>query len=233
MTLEAQFSIDLVGDLHLTKNDSFDLTGLQTSLYCAVTGNISTDLSVVERTLQHLGGIYRGVFYIDGGLEHANISGSFSRVEEITRICKGLANVIYLYNHVVIMNGLGFMAVNGWYNNNPHLRSLRDIIDADSLRDDEIAYLAKTVKSLQHKEEVKQIVMISASVPSDTLLYHTEQIQDRVEPILGLLADKEEKISHWLYGGTEIASDCTIGPRRFVNHPRVPGQPYYPKRIVL
>ena len=233
MNSGAQFSVDLIGDLHLTKQDTFDLTGLQTSLYCVVAGNISDDLSVVERTLEHLGGMYRGVFYIDGGLEHQETKACLSVVDHLTVVCKKLTNVIYLYNHVVIMNGLGFMAVNGWYNNNPHLRSLRDILDADTFRDEEIAYLAKTIKSLQHKEEVKQLIMISASVPSDTLLYHTDQVQDRVEPILGLVADREEKITHWLYGGTSLASDRDIGNRRFVNHPRVPGVPYYPKRIVL
>ena len=54
---------DVIGDLNLSINDSFNWENKATSLYCIVAGNISTNLRVVRQTLLHLGQFYQGVFY--------------------------------------------------------------------------------------------------------------------------------------------------------------------------
>ena len=79
------FSIDLISDLNLSVTDQFDWTGKSTSLFCVVAGNVSDDLTVVDRVIGHLNEVYRGVLYIDGSLEHRNLFDYDDTIDQIKK----------------------------------------------------------------------------------------------------------------------------------------------------
>lgn len=233
--MEIEFSVDLISDLNLDKSDIFDWTGNATSLFCCIAGNISDDTNVIKNVLEHLSTMYRGVFYIDGYKEHNNLRDNESRIKEIVDICEPIKNVIYLHNHVVVLNGHAFIGINGWYTNKSKVDSLEDLIHLENIRNEDLGYLSTTIKNLQLHSDVKKLVIISSCIPNENVLYNHESsfTTEGIEPALSLVMDVDKKVSHWLYGGTEVISDSFFNKRRFVNNPRIKGQPYYPKRIVL
>ena len=64
------FTFDLISDLHVdTWPGEFSWESNVTSPYCVVAGDVSQDLDVTAKTLEHLGKCYQAVFYIDGNHE--------------------------------------------------------------------------------------------------------------------------------------------------------------------
>ena len=61
---------DIIGELFINPNDSFNWENKATSLYCIVTGNISSDMRVLVQVLAHLSKFYQGIFYVPGKLEY-------------------------------------------------------------------------------------------------------------------------------------------------------------------
>lgn len=230
----ADSSVDLISDLALTKHDPFDWQGKPTSLFCIVAGNVSKDLLVIKKTLEHLGGLYQGVFYIDGLLEHETATDPELRIQQIKRICQSLPNVVYMHNHVVVVNNTAFIAINGWGNDSRLFTADNTALNQDQKLDD-LAYLSNTIKQLQLHQESKKIILISCCVPDEYLLYNskTKQRGVKAELSLTLLHDTEKKVSHWLFGGSEIVADCVVNNRQYANNPRIPNQPYWPKRIAI
>ena len=70
---------DLISDLNLYPEDSFNWEGKATSLYCIIAGNISEDLRTIKQTLSHLSKFYQGIFYTLGSLEYHNTSDIVKR----------------------------------------------------------------------------------------------------------------------------------------------------------
>ena len=112
-----KIGFDVISDLNLDAEDEFDWDGKATSLYLIIAGNISNDLRVVHQTLFHLSRFYQGVFYIAGSSEHESMHFVKHRHGELTKLCRAISNVAYLYNHVVIINGIAILGCNGWYGN--------------------------------------------------------------------------------------------------------------------
>lgn len=232
--MELEYSVDLISDLNLSKTEQFVWTGKPTSLFCIVSGNISSDTKKIREVLEHLGTLYRGVLYIDGQLEHTSIRQHRVRIERLEEICKPLKNVVYMHNHVVVLNGIAFVAVNGWYGKNYTDITLEDSMLISHIQNEDIAYLSKTVRDLQLHGDISKIVVISNSIPSDFLLYSkipTDFVG--MEPGISLVMDTGSKVSHWLYGGPHPIADVVYNGRRFTNNPCIAGQPYWPKRIAL
>jgi hypothetical protein len=234
-----EFGIDLISDLAVGPEDEFSWAGRATSLFCAVAGGVSSDLPTVGRVLADLGNHYRGVFYIDGGLEHSDPTDAYNTVKTLQDITAPLSNVIYLHNHIVVLNRVAFLAVNGWYNNVDVLNTVDalDVISEHKLND--LSYLNSSVGKLQRHQDVEQIVMISGSVPSKHFFYNSldSLIEADPEPNLGVLNDTEFKIKTWLYGGTSIENDTQYSSpydgrsRRYVSHPKLGSGPYWARRV--
>lgn len=233
--MSESFYVDLISDLHLTDSDTFDWEGKSTSLFCVVAGNISDDLEVLHRTLKHLGDNYRGVFYIDGSLEHSDLSEYDSRILSIRKICDSLNNVVYLHNHVVILNGIAFVGVNGWYGNRKQLNEPEDAEYIEMYKKDEVNYLSNTIKQLQGHDEVNKIIIISNSMPSKYLGFNSPKVNfpDDENLALSLLFDYGVMVKAWLFGTDDIDVDVEVGSRRFVNNPVMPGLLYWPKKIAV
>jgi hypothetical protein len=229
------FCVDLISDLNLSETDKFDWEGKATSLFCVVAGNVSDDLDVLRKTLEHLSSNYRGVFFIDGSLEHVELQNYESRIELMKQICNSIENVVYLHNHVVILNNVAFIGVNGWHNNRKNIQEAEDLDYIAQYKNDDLSYLSNTMKQLQAHIDVKKIVVISNSMPSDYLNFNSPDAESKTESnlALSLLFDYGVKTKVWLFGTDDIAVDVEIGSRRFVNNPVTSGLLYWPKRIVI
>ena len=233
--MELEYSVDLISDLNLDKSSQFDWTGKPTSLFCVVAGNISSDTSKIKETLEHLGTTYRGVLYIDGHLEHKDITKHSTRVEQLSELCAPIKNVVYMHNHVVVLNHIAFVAVNGWYGKQTEYEgTLEENFVLTGIQNEDIGYLSQTIRNLQLHRDAAKIVVVSNSIPADHFLYQTTpRYFIGVEPALSLVMDTDKKVSHWFYGGNYPHCDTIYNGRRYINNPRMGGQPYWPKRIVI
>lgn len=227
------FGFDVISDLSLNDGDIFDWTGLPTSLFCIIPGNISNDTKVVRKTLKHLSTLYQGVFYIDGSLETPSIHNRDSVVGELSKACSTIHNVVYLHNNVVVVDGIALVGINGWYNN----YNCNDISDEFILkcnRLEDYSYLEKTIEKLQIHVDVKKIVIISNCVPSDDLYFgEAPNIVSDVYPACSLYKDTEQKISTWVFSTYNKIVDTQVDGINYVNNGRFDRNPYYPKRIEI
>lgn len=227
------FSIDLISDLHLSDTDMFDWTGKPTSLFCAVAGNISDDLTVIQRVLEHLDDVYRGVFYIDGSLEHPDLVNYDERIMSIKAICSRLPNVMYLHNHAVIVNDVAVIGCNGWFGNRRTSFDLEETHLVQQYKNDDISYMSNAIKRLQNQSDVKDIIIISNSMPSEYLAFNNpvSYFEDELNLALCLAFDTNKKISKWLFGTNDITVDIQIDRIYFTNNPRDIDLVYWPKRV--
>ena len=226
-------SIDLISDLNLTDSDMFEWEGKSTSLFCVVAGNISDDMLVLENALEHLSNSYRGVFFIDGSLEHIRLEDYDIKIDQIKQICEKLNNVVYLHNHLVILNGVAFIGCNGWYGNRKSLTNIEDLDYIDRFRSEDLGYLGNSIKRVQAMDEVKKVVIISNSMPGEYFGFNSPNVEfpNELNLSLGLLFDKKSKIKKWVFGTNDLVVDVEINDRQYVNNPVIPGLLYFPKKI--
>jgi hypothetical protein len=226
-------TFDVISDLNLTAEDDFNWSDKVTGLFCLVPGNISSDYTVVQRTLSYLSKLYKGVFYIDGELEHADdYQNKSENVDLLTQICSAIPNVAYLHSSVTVMNGVAVVGVNGWYKSHKNLELLESGYISSYMYDD-LAYLNNTIKKLQLHMEVKDIIIISSSIPDKQLYYGEDKSDfDEICPTACVVADTEKKIKHWAYGSYEMAN-ATLSGIHFISNPCNGKSPYYAKCINL
>jgi hypothetical protein len=226
-----EIGFDLISDLDLDPEDSFNWEGKATSLYCIVAGNISHDLRTVQLTLSHLSKFYQGIFYVPGLLEYKTCVSHESRTKEISTLVKRLPKVAMLYHHVVIIDGIAILGINGWSADNP------DNIDMNLIRSrlDDIAYLNKSVEKLQTHLDVKRILIISACIPRKQLYFGKvpDHVDDHIYPDYCFQSDTEMKITHWAYGSVDTVADTVYQAVTYVNNPYRKKGPYWPKRITV
>ena len=203
-----KIGFDVISDLNLDPEESFNWEGKATSLYCIVAGNISNDLRTIYQTLLHLARFYQGVFYTAGSLEYEGTPSISSRTEELAKICRTIRNVAYLHNHVVIVDGIAILGTNGWYGNTDDATSLSPIqLDVDRYED--IGYLGNTLERLQLHLDVKKIVIVSHSVPGPELFF----------------GEEPENINKTV--------DTTIDGINYINNSYYKRRPYWAKRVEI
>lgn len=222
---------DVISDLNLSAGETLDWTDKVTSLFCIIPGNISNDITVLYQTLKHLSELYQGVFFIDGGNDHFTINDCDVRTTQISKVCRLLKNVVYLHNHVVVIDGIALVGCNGWYGN----YQPKDIIETITLethRYDDLSYTIKTVERLQVHVDVQKIVMISNCVPSKDLYFDDAvDLPEPIGPAQSISQDTEGKITTWIYGTCNKVTDTIINSVRYVNNSCYDRQPYWAKRI--
>jgi predicted phosphohydrolase len=226
-------TFDVISDLNLTAEDDFSWSDKVTGLFCLVPGNISDDYNVVQRTLRYLSKLYKGVFYIDGQLEHdGDHQNKSQNIELLTQICNAIPNVVYLHSSVTVMNGVAVVGVNGWYKSHKDMGLIESGYISSYMYDD-LAYLNNTIKKLQLHMEVKDIIIISSSIP-DKQLYYGNDKNELEELCLTtcVVADTEKKIKHWAYGSYEMVN-ANLSGIQFISNPRNGKDPYYAKSINL
>ncbi len=226
-----EIGFDLISDLNLDPEDSFNWEGKATSLYCVVAGNVSHDLRTVFQTLSHLSRFYQGIFYVPGLAEYKTCVDYNLRTKELAGLVKKLPKVALLYHHVVIIDGVAVLGVNGFSADNP------DDIDIQLInaRLEDIAYLNKSIQKLQTHLDVKRILVISACIPGKGLYFGKlpQHVDDHIYPDFCLQSDTEMKITHWAFGSVDTVSTTVQYNVTYINNPYSKGVPYWPKRISI
>ena len=260
-----QTNFDLISDLHIETWDSFDWSDQATSPYCIVAGDVAQDPTVLRNALTHLGQCYKGgVFYIDGNDEHRHTLDNLGRSYlELTSLIKDIPNVIYMHDNVIILNGVALLATNGWwsYDLDPKLDPeqsrawyadrMHISVDAAEMINNiayhDTAYIINSVRKLQTHPDVKSIVIISHTVPTERIIEHDIELVDswRFNVMgnnhmqLALHEDTEHKIHTWCFGHYHKSVDRVFDGVRYVNNCRGRGDTdwcqkvYYPKRITI
>lgn len=259
-----QFSFDLISDLHVETWGEFDWTYQPTSPYCVVAGDVSRDRKVLAQTLRHLGECYQGVFFIDGNDEHRNYLENLGQsYRDLRRYVDKFKNVVFMQENVVVVNGVAFLAANGWwsFDMNPMIDREESITWCNqqyqtssgvapqilSMALNDAAYLHHSIKKLQKHQDVKTIVIVSHTVPMSTLINHDLELDGHYRfnitgnPHLeaALDADSEGKIKTWCFGHYHKSIDRVINGVRYVNNCKGRANTpwaqssYFPKRITL
>lgn len=227
-----KIGFDVISDLYLKPDDSFNWEGKTTSLYCLVPGNISNDLRTIRQTLAHLSRFYEGVFYCPGALEYEDCLDIDIRTKEITKLCNTIGNVVLLHQHVVIIESIAVLGINGWYGNT----APADIVTEakiESHRHEDIVYLKNSIEKLQRHLDVKDIIVVSNSVPGPELYFgqEPEHAKSHLPVNIALSADTEKKVTHWAFGTYDKAVDITLHGIRYINNCYYQRKPYWAKRI--
>ena len=224
---------DLIIDLNLSPEDNFNWEGKATSLYCIIAGNISADLHTIKQTLSHLSKFYQGIFYTLGSLEYNNTSDVIKRTKEIYKTCNSIGNLAIMHHHVVVVDGIAVLGVNGWYGNTTYDEENASIIEV--YRNEDILYVKNTLERLQKHLDVKNIVIVSNSVPGIDLYFgeHPDTVDTQLNLNIALLADTENKVSHWLYGTYGKVVDTNINDINYINNGSFKRNPYWAKRITI
>jgi hypothetical protein len=227
------FGFDIISDLHLTPDSTFEWDDKATSLYCIIPGNISEDLTVVRTVLRTLSEHYQGIFYIDGSLENSGIKTRQFNHKEIKKICKPMSKVVYLHDNVVVIEGVALIGINGWYGNYVPEDPTAEV-ELIVAGYEDFSYLDSTINKLQLHLDVKKIIIISNSVPLTKLFYgEIPKMYGDISPEESLENDTEHKVSHWVFGSTQKIIDTTFDSINYVNNPCYNRSPYYAKRIEI
>jgi predicted phosphohydrolase len=240
-----QMTFDLISDLHLGPTDTFDWTGIATSPFCVVAGDISMDVEIVRDTLEHLGQCYQAVFYIDGNNEHRysldSLSDSYNILEEAVA---GLENVVFLQDNCVIVNNVAFVGTNGWwtYDLDSSIDDEQcrlwycDVMDVGmpvtsaihSMAYNDVAYLRNSIKKLQTHKDITSIVVVTHTVPKIELIEHdieldyTHKFNTMGNSVMEVVLDQdtEHKVKTWCFGHYHNSVDQSIAGVRYVNNCR-------------
>lgn len=257
-------SVDIISDLHVEDWGPFNWTGQPTSPYCIVVGDVSRDRHKLKTTLAHLGECYQQVFYIDGNDEHRNFYDNLdASYDHLGVIMKGITNVTYLHNYIVILNNVAIVATNGWwtFDFDPNINintsidwfneytntSYQTALNIIQRGYDNAAYLMDSVKRLQMFNEVDTIVLVTHTVPAPWLVNHDiDLVGDPRFNCLGnqhlskvFSADTENKIKFWITGHYHNSIDRELAGVNYISNVRGRANTpwcqtaFYPRRLVL
>jgi hypothetical protein len=224
---------DIVGELYIEPNDSFNWENKATSLYCIVTGNISSDTRTLMQVLVHLSKYYQGVFFVPGSLEYKNTDDIAARTDEIAHLCSHIPNVILLHQTIIVVDGVGVVGINGW-SNAGSVDTVSEMMRT-AARYEDAKYLTATLGKLQKHLDVKKIVVITNAVPKEELYFGEEPITvyDQI-PLTNILdVDTEHKVRHWVFGTYTKPVDTVLNDIQYLNNPYLGNKPYWPKRLTV
>lgn len=227
-----EIGFDVISDLRLEPDDSFNWEGKPTSLYCLVAGNVSHDLRTVLQTLAHLCRLYQGVFYVPGPLEYRDASDIDVRTEHIINVCAKINNLAVLHHNVIIIDGVAVLGANGWAEGRDDILNKKQL-QVDSARLEDTSYLHKGIEKLQRHLDVKKIILVTSAVPNKELFFgQAPEYCDYTIPLVAALSsDTEYKVSHWVFGTYDNIVDTTMGKINYVNNAYYKKNPYWAKRI--
>jgi len=208
-----EIGFDVISDLNLEPNDSFNWEGKPTSLYCLLSGNISSNVLTVGQTLIHLSKLYQGVFYIPGELEYQTADDINKRTEDLLSISEQIPNVAMLHHNVVIVDGIAIMGSNCWETAHEPGKSISiDDLKYYQYRLDDMGFLHQTIERLQRHGDVRKIIVVTNAVPNANCYFgqvpEYSNLQAPIDTVLN--ADTEAKISHWVYGSYGKPVEATL-----------------------
>lgn len=228
-----EIGFDIISDLNLNPDDSFNWENKATSLYCIVAGNISNNMRTVIQVLIHLSTKYQGVFFVPGRLEYETCDSIQRRTDELNAIALGIPNVVMLHHNVIVIDGVAILGTNGWENIGKEYNAYN--LTLTSARYEDFSYLTKCLGKLQRHLDVKKIVIVTNAVPSDNLYFgeKPEDLADQIPLCDVLEVDTEHKVTHWVFGTYEKNVDTVIENINYLNNPYNHVMPYYAKRLPI
>jgi len=225
-----EIGFDVISDLNLGPDDSFNWEGKVTSLYCIVAGNISSDLRTIWQTLLHLSRLYQGVFYVIGSLEYKDSDDFEATTKAIQRLGTKIHNVAILEHHVVILDGLALVGCNGWSNDQKYFDGSFEFRALNKKLED-AKYLKNSISKLQTHLDVKKIMVVTSTIPKKELYFgELPDNDDELYLDLCLDEDTEVKITKWVFGTHKKIVDTTIDNVNYINNPYT-AKPYWAKRV--
>jgi len=224
---------DVISDLNLGPNDSFNWENKASSLYCIVAGNISSDLRTIKQTLLHLTRCYQGVFYVPGTLEYKHCSSIPERIIELIDIVERIPNACMLHQHVAVIDGIAIVGVNGWCTAGSS-NTFDGVIEGIARKED-FLYLKSSLSRLQRHLDVKKIIVVTSAVPNTDLYFkeNPDYVEDQIPLSDVLEVDTEKKTVHWVFGTYDKLVDTTIDGINYINNPRPSKTPYWAKRLTI
>lgn len=228
-----EIGFDVISDLNLDPDESFNWENKATSLYCIVAGNISCNIRTVLQVLVHLSTLYQGVFYVPGVSEYETARTIPGRMQELATICDNISNVCLLHQQVVIIDGIAVVGANGWADTDQP--SNVSLMLKTAARFEDILYLSSSIGKLQKHLDVKKIIVVTSAVPKEEL-YFGEMPDNEKEQIPiceALESDTEHKVSHWVFGTYTKTVDNKIDNINYINNPYQKQSPYWAKRISI
>lgn len=224
---------DIIGELFIKPNDSFNWENKATSLYCIVTGNVSSDLRTLAQVLAHLSNCYQGVFYVPGPLEYENSDDIMTRTTEISNICACIPSVILLHQSVIVVDGVAVMGVNGWGDAGT-INTIQEMVRT-AARYEDTRYLGATLSKLQRHLDVKKIIVVTNAVPKEDLYFGEEPtvVYDQIPLSSTLHVDTEHKVKYWVFGSYTKPVDTVLDDIQYINNPYLGKRPYWPKRLTV
>lgn len=228
-----EIGFDVISDLNLNPDDSFNWENKATSLYCIVAGNISTNLRTIIQVLIHLSTKYQGVFFVPGKLEYETAESYSKRTDELAAISKGIPNLVMLYQSVIVVDGIAILGSNGWGNIENTMDAKNILMTAAKYED--FSYLLKSLEKLQRHLDVKKVIVVTSAVPREELYFgeKPENIVDQIPLHEILHSDTENKVSHWVFGTYNKPVDTTINNIRYLSNPYSQYGPYWAKRLAI
>ncbi len=228
-----EIGFDIISDLNLKPNDSFNWENKATSLYCIVAGNISSNLRTVIQVLIHLSSKYQGVFFVPGKLEYETADNFKKRTDELSSIAQGIPNLVMLYQNVIVVDGIALLGSNGWGN----IENTLDVRNAamTAAKYEDFTYLLKSLEKLQRHLDVKKVIVITSAVPTEELYFGEipENTVDQIPLNEILNSDTEKKVSHWVFGTYNKPVDITLNEVQYLSNPHNQYGPYWAKRISI
>ena len=228
-----EIGFDVISDLNLNPNDSFNWENKATSLYCIVAGNISSNLRTVMQVLIHLSSKYQAVFFVPGKLEYEQCESLSVRTKELIAVTEGIPNVSILYNNVIVVDGVALLGSNGWGNIANTLDSKNITMTASKYED--FTYLVSCLGKLQKHLDVKKVVVITSAVPKEELYFGEvpANVVDQI-PLYNILeSDTEKKVTHWIFGTYDKPVDTTIDNINYISNSKNQYGPYHAKRLTI
>lgn len=231
--MQQDIGFDVISDLVLSPNDSFNWENKASSLYCILAGNVSSEVRTVAQVLVHLSKYYQCVFYVPGELEYETADDIASRTAELIALCNAIPNICMLHQHVAVLDGVAIMGVNGW-GDSREFTGLQDFVKT-AARLEDLAYLKYTLQKLQRHLDVKKIIVVTSGVPTPELFFGEEPstAYDQIPLTATLASDTEHKVKHWVFGTYSKIVDTTLDEINYLNNPLIPNSPYWAKRLTV
>ena len=228
-----EVGFDIISDLNLQPDDSFNWENKATSLYCIIAGNISSNMRTVIQVLLHLSSKYHGVFFVPGRLEYETADNFVKRTEELSAIAQGIPNIVLLYNNVIVVDGIAILGTNGWGNIEGSMTARNIVMSA--AKHEDFTYLARCLNKLQRHLDVKKIVVVTSAVPNEELYFgeKPENVVDQIPLDEVLSADTEKKVTHWVFGTYNKPVDTHSNNINYLSNPYNQYGPYWAKRLEI
>jgi predicted phosphohydrolase len=180
--------------------------------------------------------------------------------EDLDHSISHIPNVTYLYQRVVMLNGIAIVGVNGWWTfdldiNLDQEQAWTFFLDRYKIPEEQAGivlecayrdsvYLQNTIDKLQTHKDVKKILVVSHTVPGLDFIKHDSELSDTYRiNLMGnsqllncLEQDTNKKITNWVFGHYHGRVDQAAHNIRFCNNPKgraddIYNSPYFPLRI--